>query len=616
MIFRQFTRRLPKGLRNTVYPWWRVLRIAYLRFCFSGAIFMAAAIAFYSLICLGPLGILLAAALQALSGPGSDVYHRIQAGVNDLGAETAGRIMPQVDGLLANPDAHIASIVSLVAIIWAGLRLFETVERSLTEIWPGKILRGFLTRKLVALNTMLVSGLLLAGFLLFNAYFAAIRSWLGQFPEIDLSLVDQARPRFLLAYQFAMSCVAFALLYKFMPVQRVPWKVVLAGALFAGTIWLGASQVFTFMIGRSQQYGSIYGGLAGVVVFSFWAFIGSQALLVGAHFAVAYEHVFLRRHARGEDDTLIGLAQRLAEKQWAGTGSYPIGAACETQPDSSVDDNACEAGNMGSRHINGVIIAGGRIPKEFAQAVGTDSKGLIDVLGRPCIDYVIDAMRGVPGMDRLVIVGPTELYAEHPVAAKVDAVIEEGEGITGNLVNAIEALGEETPILMAVSDTPLLTSAALQDFLAQCPQDSDLCYPVTRREATEELFGTRGWVFLPLKEGWITHTCNVFFKPDVVTRNLPFIEGFIAKRRNQWTAAATVGIGFLLRFFLSWRLAPLRYSMRQIGRRIKRITGARNCTGVILDHPEMALDIDKPTDVPFVEDYLRAKQPKDEDGGQ
>ncbi len=41
--------------------WWRVLRIAYLRFGFSAGYIFAAAIALYAVVCLAPLGILLAA---------------------------------------------------------------------------------------------------------------------------------------------------------------------------------------------------------------------------------------------------------------------------------------------------------------------------------------------------------------------------------------------------------------------------------------------------------------------------------------------------------------------------------------------------------------------------
>lgn len=286
--------------------WWRVLRITYLRFGFSVSVLMAAAIAFFSLICLAPLGILLAALLQMVLGPGSDVYLRIQEAVNGLGPETAGRIMPQVDMLLHNPEAHVASVVSVVALIWAGLRLFEIVERALTDIWPGKVLRGYLGRKLVALGMMLVAGVLLGGFVLVVATLATVQSWLSQFPEIDRTMLGAMRPRFLLIYQFLLAYLAFALLYKFMPVQRVPYRAALWGAGAAAVLWQAAAIIFTWIIRHSHHHSSLYGGLSGIVIFCIWCFLGAQMLLLGGHFAVAYEHVFRERRAREADDDLIG----------------------------------------------------------------------------------------------------------------------------------------------------------------------------------------------------------------------------------------------------------------------------------------------------------------------
>jgi len=286
--------------------WWRVLRITYLRFGFSVSVLMAAAIAFFSLICLAPLGILLAAVLQMVLGPGSDVYVRIQEAVNGLGPETAGRIMPQVDMLLHNPQAHVASVVSVLTLIWAGSRLFEILERALTDIWPGRVLRSYLGRKLVALGMMLVAGVLLGGFVLLMAGLAGAHSWLNQHPEIDRTVLRVLRPRFLPAYQFLFAYVSFALLYKFMPVQRVPNRAALWGAGVAALLWQIASGLFTWVIRHSQYQSSLYGGLAGIVVFCLWTFLGAQMLLIGGHFAVAYEHVFRERHPREEDDELIG----------------------------------------------------------------------------------------------------------------------------------------------------------------------------------------------------------------------------------------------------------------------------------------------------------------------
>ena len=304
-------KRVAESGRHIVVLWWRVLRVAYLRFCFSGALIMAAAIAFYSVICFGPLGILFAAALQLLLGPGSESYLKIQQVISDFGADAARQIMPQVDGLLQNPDAHIASLASVVAVIWAGMRLFDVVERSMTAIWPGRILRGLFARQFVAMGAMMVAGLLLASFVLVNAFFAAAEAWLRRL-EVDVGVLGQLRPPFMLGYQFMLSLAAFALLYKFMPAQRVATRVALVGAIAAAVLWLGISPAFTYVISRSHQYGSIYGGLAGVVVFSLWAFVGAEVLLIGGHFAVAYEHIILKGQ-RPEDDDALAQAPKAKE---------------------------------------------------------------------------------------------------------------------------------------------------------------------------------------------------------------------------------------------------------------------------------------------------------------
>jgi len=313
------TGREPSGassaLPRPLTLWWRMLRIAYLRFGFSVSVLMAAGIAFFSLMCLAPLGILLTAGLQHVLGPGGDVYLRITEAVNALGPETAGRIMPQVDDLLHSSGTHVAGLISVVALVWAGLRLFEIVERALTDIWPGKMLRTYLHRKLVALIMMVVAGLLLGSFVLFAAFLASAEAWLRQFPGLNGGLLDRASPRFLVAYQFVVAYLAFALLYKFMPVQRVPTAATLVGAGFAAALWQAASAVFTWMMRQSLQHGSFYGGLTGIVVFSMWCFLGAQMLLLGGHVAVAWEHVFHQRRGSEEDDALIAWPRRPTPKE-------------------------------------------------------------------------------------------------------------------------------------------------------------------------------------------------------------------------------------------------------------------------------------------------------------
>ncbi len=286
-----------------------MLRIAYLGFGFGGSYVLAAAIAFYSLVCLGPLGILLAGGLQALFGPGSGTYRWLQAAAHELGGTAADQVMAQVDSLLANPQSYMTSALSVILLIWSGLRLFETVERSLTGVWPGRLLRGFVMRKLVALLMMLAAGALMACFVLLNAGLAVARGWLGQFPQVSPETLHALRPPLLVAVQLALSVLAFALVYRFVPVRKVPWRVAVRGGVCGAVLWHAASPVFTYVLSHSGQ-SLVYGGLAGVVVFSLWALLGAWVLLFGAHFAAAYDHVFVQRRCRAEDEAFLNLPKR------------------------------------------------------------------------------------------------------------------------------------------------------------------------------------------------------------------------------------------------------------------------------------------------------------------
>jgi membrane protein len=248
-------------------------------------------------------------------GPETHAYAWLHRSIQDLGVEAATTIMGQVDSLLQHPQPQVANLVSLVALLWAGMRLFETVERSLTEIWPGRVVRNFLSRKAVSFAAMVTAGLLLGSVVLFNAALAAARPWLQRLPGLEDAPLDLLRPRFTLAFGFITSALAFTLLYKHLPVQPVRTRAALMGGLFAALLWFAVSPIFTFMINRTNRYSIVYGSLGGVVIFSLWALLGAQVLLVGAHFTAMYEHVFLHRRGPGEDDGL--LQPPTLSREWA-----------------------------------------------------------------------------------------------------------------------------------------------------------------------------------------------------------------------------------------------------------------------------------------------------------
>lgn len=286
-----------------------MLRVGYLRFGFSRAPLMAAAIAFYSVTCLAPLGLLLSVALQQLLGLGGHSPEWLRQALEDVGGDAAAHLLTQIDQLLANPHAAAASLVSFALLLWAGHRLFDTLERALTSVWPGGLSRGIIHRKVVAFAVMALACLALAGLVLLEAALAALSARLQQVvPGVSAETLHAFRPRLMGAVGFLLAVLAFFVLYKALPVQRVPWRVALVGAVCAGALWLAVTPLFRLMMVHSFRGGAFYGGLAEVVAFSLWAFLVAEVFLLGAHMAVAYEHVFLARRPQEEDDVFAGVS--------------------------------------------------------------------------------------------------------------------------------------------------------------------------------------------------------------------------------------------------------------------------------------------------------------------
>ncbi len=592
--------------------WWRVLRTSYIRYHAIGSHFMAAAIAFYALICLAPLGMIFAALLQRMvGGEGTGTYEYLERTISEYGGPDAAEIMRQIEGFLPPPGTSVvrtstglAGLVGLAAVVWAGLRLFDAVQLSLTFIWPGRRLRTYLLRKLVSLAMMAVAGLLLAVLVLSRVMLTGIEAWLRDFPQVDATLLEPLRPLGNHLLGFLVTGGAYLLLYKTMPVQRVDTRAAIAGAVCAALLWQAALPVFLYLVARSLQVNPVYGSLGSIVLFGLWVFLGGQVLLFGAQFAAAYEHVFVHRRPRGEDDTYIEAARRRLQM----TRLPDISAEAERLlGELSRRSQAVGGAVSAEREVNAIVLTGGRLPHHLAEKLHAEFRGLVPVAGRPSVEYVLEALRGAPQVRKVIIVGDKEAYLQSPVSDAADGIVDEGPDIALNLLRAIRFLAEDRPLLLTAADTPLITSEALSDLLGRCEPEADLCYPLTLRRGGTALYRERYWAFLPLRDGYLAHTRNVVVQPELVLRNQEFIERFLSRQRDLLSAAGEVGLAFVLRCFLSWYIPRLRYDLEAVNHRIATVTGAEHCQGILVEHPEMALSLDTPADVAEAEAILRAR---------
>jgi GTP:adenosylcobinamide-phosphate guanylyltransferase len=251
---------------------------------------------------------------------------------------------------------------------------------------------------------------------------------------------------------------------------------------------------------------------------------------------------------------------------------------------------------MTSRSLDAILPAGGRLTGEFAGEAGVTVKALIRIDGRTVLERTIETLRSTGIVNRIVVVGPSEL-ALHPATRGADSVITEGDSGPDNILRGIDWLEAQGSIaervLVVTTDLPFLTSAAIRAFVEACPASGDICVPILRGEAFNARFPDSPATFAALADGAWTMACGFLLDPLAVRRNYTRIQQVFDARKSEMAMARLLGPLFILRYLTK------RLRVEDIERRCTEIL---NCRGIAVRNapPELAADIDT------IEDYRHA----------
>jgi len=236
-----------------------------------------------------------------------------------------------------------------------------------------------------------------------------------------------------------------------------------------------------------------------------------------------------------------------------------------------------------------IILAGGRAHDELARLTGTPVRALFPFRGKPFVQWVYEAIRAVPGIGRIAVVGPVEHLRNVPHVAEASLLVPERDSMEANLFASIAELLPQGRLLAAACDNPLVTSEAYRDFLARCPPDAGVCYPVLEYGAFLAEFPGAANIPVRLRDGLFIGGDCVLFACRAIPRIQTAIRQVAAARKSLWRMVNLLGWPFTLRFVM--RLA----TSNEVERRASAIAGVpvrfvRNC------HPAFAVDIDDPDD--------------------
>jgi membrane protein len=257
-----------------------ILRRTVRNFYADSCLDLAAAVAFYSLLSMGPV--------IYLGGATLGWFFKNRYSTSALLEGFSSFVPPEVVEALNRVNLGVRTetglvVIALPALLWGALRGFTAIGRALNRAFGATRRRANWLARVKAL-AILGAGLLLLGV-------AILASSL--LPQFSRFLEDLGLPEVPTLFQILntfvvsplISFVIFTLFYKFLPHGRVSWRPALFGALLAVVLWEGARSLFSQALAYSHSFGLLSGTVAGVVAFLLWTYTGMVIILIGAELA-------------------------------------------------------------------------------------------------------------------------------------------------------------------------------------------------------------------------------------------------------------------------------------------------------------------------------------------
>jgi hypothetical protein len=255
--------------------------------------------------------------------------------------------------------------------------------------------------------------------------------------------------------------------------------------------------------------------------------------------------------------------------------------------------------------MDAIILAGG-VPQEddllFEFTQGRP-KALLDIAGKPMVQWVLDALTEARGIERIILVG---LGAENGVSSpKLVSFVPPQGSLLRNVISGIDRAVEINPdarqLLVGSADIPLITGEMLDEFLGECADPSfDIHYGTVPRSLMESRFPESRRSYVHLTDGDLAGADVFVINPKIADTNRQLWDDLLGSRKSPLKQAMRIGLGTLLRLVLG------RLSLAEAE---KRVTGAMGLTGrvVRVRHAELGMDVDKPFQLEICRRELAAR---------
>jgi membrane protein len=231
---------------------------------------------------------LLAVSFSVLKGFGvhnkiEPVLYNFLAPLGPNGAEITSRII----GFVENVKVGVLGSVGFALLIYTVIALLQKIEAAFNFVWQVEHLRSLSQRFSNYLSVILIGPVLVFSAVGLTA--SIMNTGLAQqlFAIEPFGTLLEVTGRLV---PYLLVCLAFTLVYIFIPNTKVQLRAAAIGGLIAGVLWETTGWGFAVFIASSSKYAAIYSSFAILILLLIWLYLCWLILLVGSQIAFYVQH--------------------------------------------------------------------------------------------------------------------------------------------------------------------------------------------------------------------------------------------------------------------------------------------------------------------------------------
>lgn len=201
-----------------------------------------------------------------------------------------------VVSVVSDVYARSAGTITIFAIvtIWSASKAMLALIRGLNAVNDFEERRNYFVLRFIAcIYTVIILAATILALLVMVFGNVIVNLLLADIPPLHILVQFVMRFRFL--FSWAVLTFVFALIYAYVPSNKLRFRGQVPGAAFSAIMWGAASYAFSIYVDHFNGFGT-YGGLTTVVIMMLWFYLLMYILMIGAHinryFGPVYKFLF------------------------------------------------------------------------------------------------------------------------------------------------------------------------------------------------------------------------------------------------------------------------------------------------------------------------------------